>query len=311
MRIVFMGTPEFAVPTLRGLVHAGHEVVTVYTQPDKPQGRGRGLAFSAVKAAALDIGLTVHQPSSLTDEVDRIAQLDPEVIIVAAFAQLLPKSILGIPPAGCLNVHPSLLPRHRGASPVDAAILAGDEFSGVSIMLMDEGWDTGAILARERMAIGPEDTTGTLTEKLADVGARLLVQTLPEWVGGNLTPQPQSGERANYTPKITKQDGDIDWNLPAVDIWRRVRAFQPWPGCYTQWRGRLLKIIEAAPSVETQLGDIGQVVMMEQPQGGSIGVQTGAGVLQLVKVQPEGKKTMAAEEFARGQRDFVGSLLPG
>ena len=310
MRIVFMGTPEFAVPTLKSLVHAGHEVVAVYTQPDKPQGRGKGLASSAVKGAALALGLSVCQPSSLRDDVDRIAQFEPEVVVVAAFAQLLPKSVLEIPHRGCLNVHPSLLPRHRGASPVNAAILAGDEFSGVSIMFMDEGWDTGPILAQERVVIVPEDTTGTLTGKLADVGARLLVQTLPDWIGGESTPQPQSEEGANYTPKVTKQDGEVDWQLLAVDIWRRIRAFQPWPGCYTQWQGKLLKIIEAAPVAETQLGEIGQVVSVKQPQGAFIGVQTGEGVLQLLKVQPEGKKIMTAEEFARGQRDFVGALLP-
>lgn len=310
MRVVFMGTPEFAVPTLKCLVDAGHEIVAVYTQQDKPQGRGKSLGFPAVKAAALDLELPVYQPASLEGEVETITQLRPEVLIVAAFAQLLPKSVLEIPPRGCLNVHPSLLPRHRGASPIDAAILTGDEFSGVSIMLMDEGWDTGPILAQERVAIVPEDTTGTLTGNLADVGARLLVDILPEWVGGKLTPQPQSEEGANYTPKITKQDGEIDWHLPAVDIWRRVRAFQPWPGCYTQWQGKLLKIIEVVPSDETRLGEIGRVVSVKQPQGAFIGVQTGEGVLQLLKVQPEGKRVMTAEEFARGQRDFVGALLP-
>ena len=310
MRIVFMGTPEFAVPTLKNLVHDGHEVVAVYTQPDKPQGRGKGLALSAVKGAALALGLSVCQPASLRDEVDRIAQFEPEVVVVAAFAQLLPKSVLDIPPHGCVNVHPSLLPRHRGASPIEAAILAGDEFSGVSIMLMDEGWDTGAILAQEQVAIALEDTTGILTRKLADVSAGLLVQTLSDWVGGKLTPRQQPEEGSNYTPKITKKDGEIDWRLSAVDIWRRVRAFQPWPGCYTQWRGKLLKIIEALPAGETQLGEVGQVVTLGQPHGTSMGVQTGSGVLQLLRVQPEGKKVMAAEDFARGQQDFVGSSLP-
>jgi methionyl-tRNA formyltransferase len=310
MRVVFMGTPEFAVLTLKCLVDAGHQVVAVYTQPDKPQGRGRGLTSSAVKSLALALGLSVCQPAFLRDEVDRIAQLEPEVVVVAAFAQILPKSVLDVPPHGCLNVHPSLLPRHRGASPIDAAILAGDEFSGVSIMLMDEGWDTGPILAQERVVIAPEDTTGTLTAKLADVGARLLIQILPNWAEGKLTPQPQPEEGANYTPKITKKDGEIYWQLPAVDIWRRIRAFQPWPGCYTQWQGKLLKIIEAAPAGETQLGEVGQVVTVRQPHGVLIGVQTGSGVLQLLRVQPEGKKVLAAEDFARGQRDFVGALLP-
>jgi len=310
MQLVFMGTPDFAVPALKRLVAEGHTVSAVYTQPDKPQGRGRGVSPPPVKTAALSLGLPVYQPPSLKSEVEKITQLKPDAIVVAAFAQLLPKSILDIPRHGCLNVHPSLLPHHRGASPIAGAILAGDEFTGVTIMLMDPGFDTGPILAQERMPVAPQDTTGSLTTKLSEVGAKLLVSTLTDWVEGKLSPRQQSAEGANYTPKITKKDGEIDWHLSATDIWRRVRAFQPWPGCHTWWHGKMLRIIEASPLVGAQTGQVGQVVSEKKPGGVSIGVQTGDGVLELLKVQPEGKRPMAAEEFSRGQRDFVGALLP-
>jgi len=309
MRVVFMGTPEFAVPALEGLIHYGYEVVAVYTQPDRPAGRGRAPSFSAVKAAALAHELPVFQPASLRDETERIADLQPEAIVLVAFAQLLPAAILGVPPLGCLNIHPSLLPNHRGSSPIVAAILAGDEITGVSIMLMEEGLDAGPILGQEAVPILSEDTAGSLTLKLAHPGARLLLQILPRWVEGRLVPQSQNEVEATYSKRIVKEDGEIDWRLSATDLWRRVRAFQPWPGCYTRWQGKLLKLIEVLPLAEETSVEVGRVVQFEGPQGTHVGVQTGAGLLQLLKVQLEGRRTLTAGEFLRGQKDFLGASL--
>ena len=305
-----MGTPEFALPALVGLVSGGHEVLAVYTQPDKPAGRGRSLVSSAVKKAALDYGLPVWQPPSLRqpEEVERLASLRPEVIVVAAFGLLLPQSILDIPPLGCLNIHPSLLPRHRGPSPVAAAILAGDEITGVSIMLLDKGMDTGPLLAQQQVPVSPEDTTGSLTAKLAQLGGQFLMQTMPLWFEGKLTPQPQDSEKATYSKLITKEEGKIDWQRPAIELWRKVKAFQPWPGCYTTWQGKLLKIMETIPLPGG--GEPGRVIAIEETQGAPVGVQAGEGVLGLLQVQLEGKRAMSAEEFVRGQRGFIGALLP-
>jgi methionyl-tRNA formyltransferase len=313
MRVVFMGTPEFAVPILASLIRSEHQVVAVYTQPDKPAGRGQRLVPSAVKRLALEYRLPILQPLSLRQpqEVEKLATLKPEIIVVAAFGQLLPQSILDIPPLGCINVHPSLLPQHRGPSPITAAILAGDEVTGVSIMLMDRGFDTGPILAQSQIAISPQDTAGSLRDKLAQLGAQLLMQTLPLWLGGCLAPQPQDEQRATYSRLITKEEGGMDWHLSAVQLERRVRAFQPWPGCYTRWHGKVLKIIEALPSPGEQQTDIGRVLAMKPSCGACVGVQTGEGILGFLRVQLEGRRAMAIEEFLRGQRGFVGALLPG
>ena len=305
-----MGTPEFALPVLERLVSGEHEVLAVYTQPDKPAGRGRSLVSSAVKKAALDYGLPVWQLPSLRqpEEIERLANLRPEVIVVAAFGLLLPQSILDIPPLGCVNIHPSLLPKHRGPSPVAAAILAGDEITGVSIMLLDKGMDTGPLLAQQQVPVSLEDTTGSLTAKLAQLGGQLLMQTLPIWLEGKLTPQPQDNGKATYSKLITKEEGKMDWQRPAIELWRKVRAFQPWPGCYTTWQGRLLKIMETIPLPGG--GEPGRVIAIEETQGAPVGVQAGEGVLGLLQLQLEGKRAMSAEEFVRGQRGFIGALLP-
>lgn len=311
MRIVFMGTPGFAQPALDSLVSSEHRVVAVYTQPDKPAGRGRGLLSPAVKKTALDRGLPVLQPFSLwqSEEKERLTDLRPDVIVVAAFGLLLPRSILDIPPFGCLNIHPSLLPRHRGPSPVAATILVGDEVAGVSLMLMEEGMDTGPVLAQQQIPVSPQDTTGSLTARLAQIGAQLLMQTLPLWFEGGLTPEPQDNQKATYSKLISKEDGDIDWHRSAVELWRRVRAFQPWPGCHTTWQGKLIKIIDAVPLLGRE-GELGKVIATRERQGVAVGVQAGDGVLGLLQVQLEGKRAMAAEEFVRGQRGFIGSSLP-
>ena len=311
MRIIFMGTPEFAVPPLEQLIQNKYQVVAVYTRPDKPAGRGRSLVSSPVKKAAIARGLPVLQPVSLkkADVVAQLADFHPDVIIVAAFGQILPQSVLDIPRYGCLNIHPSLLPRFRGASPVAAAILAGDELTGVSIMLMDSGLDTGPILTQTTVPVSPQDTTGSLTAKLAQLAADLLPGVLLRWTRGEITPRPQKEAEAIYSSTITKEVGEIDWHLPAVEIWRRVRAFQPWPGCYTTWQGKRLEIIEAVSLPGEENLEVGQVVAINK-EGAALGVSTGDGILSVLKVQLEGKRAMRAAEFLRGQRQFIGAILP-
>ena len=311
LRVVFMGTPEFAVPSLERLILDDYEVVAVYTQPDKAAGRGRSLVLSPLKKAALAWGLPVVQPDNLKspEAVTQLAGFRPDVIVVAAFGQILPQAVLDIPSCGCVNIHPSLLPRFRGASPVAASILAGDEFTGVSIMLMDRGMDTGPVLARVQVSISAHDTTGSLTTKLSMMAADLLLEALPCWLRGELAPQPQSEAEATYSQTISKEEGEINWQLSATDIWRRLRAFYPWPGCYTRWRGRQLKIIEAVPLTEEKTVAVGQVVATER-SGVAFGVGTGDGILGVLKVQMEGKRVMSAAEFLHGQREFIGSILP-
>ncbi len=306
-----MGTPEFAVPPLEHLILNQYQVFAVYTQPDKVAGRGRSLASSAVKRAALKWGVSVVQPASLkgAEAAAQLAGWHPDVIVVAAFGQILPQSVLDIPAYGCINVHPSLLPKFRGASPVTAAILAGDEFTGVSIMLMDSGLDTGPVLARAQIPISVHDTTGSLTAKLSQIAARLLIEVLTFWPRGELTPQAQNQAEATYSSVLSKKDSEIDWRLSAPEIWRRVRAFQPWPRSYTRWQGRQFKIIEAVPLPGERTLAVGQVVALNK-EGMAFGVNTGDGVLGILMVQLEGKRAMPAAEFSRGQRQFIGAILP-
>jgi len=312
VRVVFMGSPEFAAPPLDHLLLNRYKVVAVYTQPDRPAGRGLSLVSSPVKRAALAWKLPVVQPVSLkkAEVVAELAGFKPEVIVVAAFGQILPRTVLDIPRYGCINIHPSLLPRHRGASPVAAAILAGDEFTGVSIMLMDEGLDTGPILARAQIPLSARDTTGSLTAKLSLIAAHLLQEVLSTWSRGQLTPQPQNEAEATYSGTISKEAGEIDWHLSAVDIWRQVRALHPWPGCYTRWQGKRLKIIEAVPLPQVGAAQAGQVVASAREGAeAAFGVNTGDGVLGVLRVQVEGRRAMSAAEFLRGQRGFIGALL--
>ena len=315
MRVIFMGTPEFAVPCLEHLILNQYQVVAVYTQPDKPVGRGRSLASSPVKRVALTWKLPVVQPVSLgkAEVVEQLASFHPDIIVVAAFGQILPQSVLDIAKYGCINIHPSLLPRFRGASPVAAAILAGDDFTGVSIMMMDAGLDTGAILAKAQISISWFDTTGSLTAKISQVAARVLQEVLPCWLRGELIPQPQNEAKATYSSPITKEEGEIDWNLPTIDIWRRVRAFHPWPGCYTRWQGRQLKIIEAVPLAQEGNLNSGQVIALtpnSRESEAAFGIVTGDGILGVLRVQMEGKRAISAAEFLRGQRQFIGVILP-
>jgi methionyl-tRNA formyltransferase len=306
-----MGSPEFAVPSLEHLVLNGYDVVAVYTQPDRPAGRGRALVAPPVKEVALRWGLSVFQPDSFRSAgtVAQLAAFKPDVIAVCAFGQILPQSVLDIPPCQCVNVHFSLLPRHRGASPVAAAILAGDGFTGVSIQLVRKKLDAGPILAVAAIPISSRDNTGTLTGKLSRVGAYLLLEALSGWRRGEITPRPQNEDGATYFGQINKEAGEIGWNLPAVVIWRRVRAFYPWPGCYTTWRGKQLKILEAAVLPGEGTCEAGRVTVLPGHEEG-LGIGTGEGVLSVLRVQLEGKKAMSAAEFLRGQRDLIGAVLP-
>jgi len=316
LRVVFMGTPEFSVPSLERLVFSEYQVVAVYTQPDRPSGRGRVMALSPLKRAAESLNLPVVQPPSLkkAEAIEQLARFQPDVIVVAAFGQILPRSVLDIPTYGCIAIHPSLLPKYRGTSPVAAAILAGDEFTGVSIILIEEKVDSGPILMRAQISISNHDTTGSLTDKLSLVSAHLLHEVLVHWLRAELVARHQSEAQATYTKLIAKEEGEIDWRLPAVDIWRRVRAFQPWPGCYTRWQGKQLKIIKAVPLPQTGEGsnEAGQVV--ELPPTAChpevlFGVHTGSGILGVSQVQLEGRRAMSGAEFVRGQRRLIGAVL--
>jgi len=309
VRTVFMGTPRFAAIMLESLLQSPCKMVAVYTQPDRPAGRGHRVSASPVKRLAMEQGIRVIQPETLKsgEAVDELAGLRPELIVVAAFAFILPDEVLTLPRFGCLNIHPSLLPRHRGASPVANAILCGDDTTGVTVMLMDSGMDTGPILAREEVTISPEDTTGSLSSRLADAGAGLLLKTLPEWLAGRVTPQPQDGSRATCSRVITAEDAELDWRLPALELWRRVRAYNPWPGSYSRWGTKRLKVHEAVPLDDAATGEPGEVITLPEPPG--VGVITGRGVLGLEQVQLAGKQKMPANEFVRGKRDFIGSVL--
>jgi methionyl-tRNA formyltransferase len=302
-----MGSPDFAVPALEALAGA-HRVAGVVTQPDRPAGRGSRLRPPAVKAAAQTHELLIYQPASLRtpEATAHLAAWEPEVIVVAAFGQILPPAVLELPPHGCVNLHASLLPRWRGAAPVPAAILAGDIVTGVTVMRMDEGVDTGPVIAWEEVPIRADDTTGSLTERLATLAAKLILHTLPAYLSGELTPQPQPAEGATYCRPLRKEDGELDWTRPALELDRQVRAMTPWPGAFTTWQGRRLKVLHAIPLPNRrETRPPGTVVALDA----GAAVASGGGVLQLVKVQIAGRKALPIEAFLRGQRDFVGSVL--
>ncbi|TAK33172.1 MAG: methionyl-tRNA formyltransferase [Chloroflexota bacterium] len=318
MHVVFMGTPEFAVPSLEALVEKGYEVVGVYTRPDKPKGRGRVTAQSAVKQAALRLGLPVYQPATLKkpEQIEELAELRPELIVVAAYGLILRSAVLELPTYGCVNVHASLLPRWRGSAPIAWSILAGDNWTGNTIMLMDIGIDTGPMLSQVRIPALPEDTTATLTDKLAQLGAGLLVSTLPLWISGQLRPVPQEDE-ATYAPMLKPEDALIHWDTPAEEISRQVRAFQPWPGAHTYWRGKRIILFETQPRPGNTNAQPGQVLrptdlpdeLQTDPRRSAILVQTGSGLLAVKKLQMEGGRPLSADEFLRGHAALAGERL--
>ncbi len=312
IRIVFLGTPAFAVPSLRSLCEQaasrGWQVAGVGTQPDRPAGRGKQLAQSPVKQYAIEQGLPVLQPASLRKDpaaVEALAALAPDLIVVAAYGLILPPSVLALPTYGCINVHASLLPAYRGASPITAAILDGRSESGVTIMLMDEGMDTGPALRQGTEPILPADTTASLSERLAEVGAALLVETLPAWLEGDIAPiaQDELPGEVSMCRLIKKEDGQIDWTRPAAYIERMVRAYTPWPAAYSTWRGEVFKVLEAG--VAAGRAEAGRVIATAQ--GPAVG--TGEGLLLLKSVQAAGKKAMPAAAFANGAQGFMGGRL--
>ncbi len=311
MRLVFMGTPEFAVPVLRALADAEHDVAAVYTRPDRRAGRGSRMAAPPVKRAALELGLCVRQPASLRrdEEAQReIRELAPDAIVVAAYGLFLPPDTLSAPKLGCVNIHPSLLPRYRGPSPVVTALLNGDESTGVTLMLPDEGMDTGPILAVRETSIGADEDAQTLTARLFEMGATLLVETLPAWERGEVRAVAQDDALASVTSLVQREDGRIDWGQPAVRVERMTRAYSPWPSAFTTWRGSTLKVVSARARV-AEAGDAESPGLVIALEDGRIGVRTGDGVLELLRVQLAGRAESDARDFARGYRDFLGSHL--
>ena len=321
LRIVYMGTTYFAVPALTALVNGaapgvllpqGYEIVTVVTRPDKPVGRGRGVAFSPVKQAALDYNIPVWQPGSFkkTANSEALAAYRADLYIVAAFGQILPQAVLDQPHYGTLNIHASLLPKYRGPDPIAETILQGDTETGVTIMQLDAGVDTGPMLLRRTTSIASQETTGSLTLKLATLGAQALLEALPLWIASKITPEPQDESKVTHTRMLRKEDGLIHWERAAVVIGRAVRAYTPWPSAYTYWRGKLLKIVSAQPlQVEIDSGVPGTVSIHTEAGRQSLGIVTGSGLLLVKELQLEGKRAMSAEEFLRGYGQIVGQVL--
>jgi methionyl-tRNA formyltransferase len=298
--IVFAGTPDFSVPALDALVASGHHIAAVYTQPDRPAGRGQKLTMSAVKEAALRHGLHVEQPATLrsTDHIEQLRSFKPDLMVVVAYGLILPQAVLDIPRLGCVNIHASLLPRWRGAAPIHRAIQAGDEQTGITIMRMEAGLDTGPMLLEVREPIHPDDTTASLHDRLATRGAEALLAALPGIVGGSLEARAQPSDGVTYAAKIAKEEARIDWFRPAVEIDRQVRAFNPWPVAQTTLNGVQLRVWNATPASLTNNASPGTITGADEH---GIHVATGNGVLSLTRVQLAGRKPTQADEFIRGQ----------
>lgn len=303
LRVVFMGSPEFAVPILREL-HSNFFVVGVITQSDKPRGRGRVVTGTPVKALAENVGIPVAllETFSTPEAETRITDWNPDVIVVAAYGKILPEWVLRRPRLGCVNVHASLLPRHRGASPIVAAIIAGDPHTGITTIVMDKGMDTGDVLLRDTLAISPYDTAGTLQDKLSELGAHLAVRTLTLMDHGRIEPVPQDHARATYCQLLRKSDGRINWSLGSEYLCRLVRGMNPWPGTHCFFRGETLKVWQAEPEMGHEIPGVVCAV-----QGDGILVGTGEGLINLRIVQAPARKRVTAVEFARGYRISAGS----
>ncbi len=308
-----MGTPDFAAVILQRLLQRPDlvTVAAVVTQPDRPAGRGRRLEQPPVKMVAARAGVEVVPPVSVRRPrfAAWLRRVAPDLLLVAAYGKILPPAVLAIPPRGALNIHASLLPRHRGASPVSAALLAGDTVTGVSLMLMNEAMDAGAVLATATEPIAPDDTTETLTERLSALGATLLIETLPQWLAGAVTAQPQDDSRATYCRPLRRDDGRLEWDAPAAYLARQVRAMIPWPGTYTNWAGQQLKVWAATvlPADDGSATPPVPGTVVEQDRQPA--VVCGEGLLALDQVQLAGRRRMAAADFLRGQRAFVGTRL--
>jgi methionyl-tRNA formyltransferase len=299
-RIVFMGSPDFALPSLRTLV-GEYDVIGVVTQPDRASGRGRTMKPPPVKELALELNIPTIQPEKLKQEdaMDQLRAWSPDVIVVAAYGQILKKDVLDLPQFGCINVHASLLPRWRGAAPINTAILHGDEKTGVTIMKMDAGLDTGPMLAQRSIRIMPDDTAGSVFQTLSTLGAELLIETLPDYLSGEIHPQPQLEEGATYAPMLKKEDGRLDFNADVHELERRVRAFNPWPGTFMDFEGSNLKVHRA--HIEPGDASAGErLIVQNQPAVGARG-----GILVLDEVQPAGRKPMSGKSFLSGARNWV------
>jgi len=308
LRIIFAGTPDFAARHLQALIDSEHQIVGVYSQPDRPAGRGKKLKASEVKELALANDLPVFQPASLKsdDALAELSSLNADIMIVVAYGLLLPKAILEAPRLGCLNVHGSILPRWRGAAPIQRAIWAGDDETGVTIMQMDEGLDTGDMLHISRCPIDATETSASLYTKLAELGPTALIETIAKLANGELTAQVQDDELANYAKKLSKDEANIDWSMDATQIERNIRAFNPWPVCFTQMSENTVKIYQA--DVVEQQGTPGTILNSDKH---GIVVACGTHALKITQLQPQGKKPMAVTDFLNGRSDWVtpGSVL--
>jgi methionyl-tRNA formyltransferase len=303
-RAIFMGSPDFALPTLR-ILDQSYDIVCVVTQPDRPSGRGRKVTAPPVKTEAIKLGLKVMQPISLKDEkvFDQLRSVEPDIIVVAAFGQILRKNVLELAKHGCINVHASLLPRWRGAAPIQAAILAGDEESGISIMKMDKGLDTGPILSQESIALSEDETAGSLSDKMAELGGILLMNTLHDYINGKITPVEQNNELATFAPKLERSAGELNFNLLAHELARKVRAYNPWPGTYFQKDTELIKV-HSAETWEDKSGTVGQLAIMNNYPA----VRALDEWVLLKELQVPGKRGMNGADYLRGAKGWEGKV---
>jgi len=303
-----MGTPEFSVPTLDTLIHSEHEIIGVVTQPDKPKGRGKEVQFTAVKEKALEFNIPVYQPKKVREESFLLVlkELNPDVIIVIAFGQILPKALLEIPKYGCMNIHASLLPKLRGAAPIQWAVIDGEEKSGITTMQMDVGLDTGDMLLKKEIILDKKETGGSLHDKLSGMGGDLILETLQLAMEGNLNPQKQEDSLSNYAKMLDKELGNIDFSKPAIEIERLIRGLNPWPSAYTSFNGKTLKIWDADVVDGKEGAAFGEIIEVTKD---SIVIQTGKDALTIKELQLEGKKRMTIDAFLRGNTVTVGTVL--
>ena len=311
MRIVFMGTPDFSVPALRALVEAGHQVTAVVTQPDKPKGRGKDVQMTPVKIQALEYGIPVYQPVKVkTPEfVEVLKKEAPDAIVVIAFGQILSKEILDLPKYGCVSIHASLLPKYRGAAPIQWAVIDGEKETGVTTMMMDVGLDTGDILETKVIPLDPKETSGSLFEKLSEAGGPLILSTLEKLEKGTITRTPQGESGTSYAKMLTKTLGDINWTMSATAIERLIRGLNPWPSAYTQWEGKTMKIWEAEVEDVVETIDTHEPGTITEVTKHGFKVQTGEGRLAIKSLQIPGKKRMEADAFLRGYHIETGTRL--
>jgi methionyl-tRNA formyltransferase len=303
MRLVFLGTPEFAIPSLKSLVQGGHNVLAVFTQPDRPKGRGNRLSESPVKIAARELGLAVHQPERIRrpEIVDALRSLESDLMVVVGYGQIIPQAIIDLPQYGILNVHGSLLPKYRGAAPIQWAIANGETETGVTIMQIDAGLDTGDMLLKAALSIGPEETAPELSARLAPLGAQLLVEALDRMQAGRICREKQNDAEATYAPILKKEDGRIDWQRPAVQIYNRLRGFTPWPAAYTSFRGQPLHILEAKPLESAATAQANRVPGLLRIDKHRLFAVCGHDTeLELLELQPAGRKRMSAGSFLNG-----------